>query len=70
MRDKMKVWEIHAYGLENLRLAERSVPEPGPNQLLVRVSAVSLNYRDKLTIEGIFLSKSGIPICPGIRCLR
>jgi NADPH:quinone reductase-like Zn-dependent oxidoreductase len=64
MRDKMKVWEIHAYGLENLRLAERSVPEPGPNQLLVRVSAVSLNYRDKLTIEGIFFPNLAFPFVP------
>ena len=39
-------------GIDSLTLSERSDPTPGPRQVLVRVRATSLNYRDLLTIEG------------------
>lgn len=35
----------------NLVLTDISVPTPGPNSVLVRIRAVSLNYRDLLTIS-------------------
>ena len=38
-------------GIDSLTLAERPDPTPGPRQILVRVRASSLNYRDLLTIE-------------------
>jgi NADPH:quinone reductase-like Zn-dependent oxidoreductase len=38
-------------GIESLKLVERPDPKPGPRQVLVRVRASSLNYRDLLTIE-------------------
>ncbi|SKA39869.1 NADPH:quinone reductase [Enhydrobacter aerosaccus] len=38
-------------GIDSLTLVERSDPTPGPYQVLVRVRATSLNYRDLLTIE-------------------
>jgi NADPH:quinone reductase-like Zn-dependent oxidoreductase len=38
-------------GIDSLILAERPDPTPGPRQVLVRVRATSLNYRDLLTIE-------------------
>jgi NADPH:quinone reductase-like Zn-dependent oxidoreductase len=47
----MKAWELQDRGFDNLRLVERPTPQPGPHDLLVRVSAVSLNHRD----EGIIL---------------
>src|ERR1700716_840948 len=33
-------------------LVERPVPSPGPGQIVVRMRAASLNYRDLLTVEG------------------
>ena len=51
MAQTMKRWTLNAVGRENLALAEVPVPTPGPGQVLVRVAAVSLNYRDKLVIE-------------------
>lgn len=38
-------------GIDSLTLSERPDPTPGPRQVLVRVRASSLNYRDLLTIE-------------------
>ncbi|TAJ42626.1 MAG: NAD(P)-dependent alcohol dehydrogenase [Reyranella sp.] len=38
-------------GIDSLTLADRPDPAPGPRQVLVRVRATSLNYRDLLTIE-------------------
>ena len=39
-------------GIDSLSMTERPEPTPGPRQVLVRVHATSLNYRDLLTIEG------------------
>jgi NADPH:quinone reductase-like Zn-dependent oxidoreductase len=39
-------------GIDSLSLVERPDPTPGPRQVLVRVRATSLNYRDLITVEG------------------
>ena len=48
----MKVWQIKdAFGIDKLTLSERPEPTPGHGQILVRVKAVSLNYRDFMTVK-------------------
>ncbi len=48
----MKTWIIEKHGdVEGLSLVEQPVPEPSAGEVLVRVRAVSLNYRDLLTLE-------------------
>lgn len=50
----MKAWEIHnANGIDALTLTERPTPVAGPHQVLVRIRAVSLNYRDLLHVLGL-----------------
>lgn len=39
-------------GLDNLKLVERPKPQPGPGQALLRLRAVSLNYRDWIMVSG------------------
>ncbi|WP_294990830.1 NAD(P)-dependent alcohol dehydrogenase [uncultured Stenotrophomonas sp.] len=48
----MNSWELDAPGLAHLHPVQRLIPRPGPGQLLVKVGAVSLNYRDALVING------------------
>jgi NADPH:quinone reductase-like Zn-dependent oxidoreductase len=65
MSDMMRVWQLPAFGLSNLELAERPVPTPGRSEVLVRVAAVSLNYRDKLVVEGELLpDRPAMPFIP------
>jgi NADPH:quinone reductase-like Zn-dependent oxidoreductase len=51
MADIMKYWTMGAAGRANLEFAEGPIPQPGPAQILVKVSAVALNYRDRMAID-------------------
>lgn len=58
----MKAWELRGVGRENLVLTDKPVPLVGPTDVLVRVGAVSLNYRDKLLVEGLYNPNLRFPI--------
>lgn len=53
-----------SFGLENLKVVERDKPTPGPEQVLVRMSAASLNYRDLLTVKGAYNPRQPLPLVP------
>lgn len=42
------------WGLDAIELVERAPPRPGPGEVLVRMRAVSLNYRDLLMVNGVY----------------
>lgn len=50
----MKTWRLAAgaASLDNLALVEAAKPAPGPGEVLIRVRACSLNYRDQLIVKG------------------
>ncbi|MCE4225500.1 NAD(P)-dependent alcohol dehydrogenase [Methylobacterium sp. C25] len=51
----MRAYEMSsATGLESWSLAERPEPEPGRGQVLVRIHAASLNFRDILIANGLY----------------
>jgi NADPH:quinone reductase-like Zn-dependent oxidoreductase len=60
----MNVYEIRNFGFEGLAVVERPTPEPGPNQVLVRMHAWSLNYRDLLTLTGRYNPRLKLPQVP------
>jgi NADPH:quinone reductase-like Zn-dependent oxidoreductase len=61
----MRVWEVqNSFGLESLTVAQRSQPAPGAGEVLVRVRAVSLNYRDLLVVKGSYNPKMPLPRIP------
>jgi NADPH:quinone reductase-like Zn-dependent oxidoreductase len=60
----MKGWRESRYAVDTPQVAERSVPEPGAEQILVRVGAASLNYRDKLATQGKSATNYDLPFVP------
>ena len=49
----MRVWEVDGeWSIDRLKLVERPSPKPGPGEVVVKMRAASLNYRDLLTVEG------------------
>ncbi len=48
----MRAWQIEGEGgIDALALVERPRPEPGPGEVLVRMTANAINYRDLATIR-------------------
>ncbi len=61
----MNVFEIQGeFGLENLKFAKRPDPIPGPGQILLRMGAASLNYRDIMTVGGTYNPRQPLPLVP------
>ena len=61
----MQVWEVHPrQGVEALQLAERPIPSLSPGQVLLKMKAASLNYRDLLTVRKAHISPDKPPFIP------
>jgi NADPH:quinone reductase-like Zn-dependent oxidoreductase len=61
----MKAFEIqNAFGLDSLKLTERPQPRPGPGQVLVKMRAFSLNYRDLMVVKGVYNPRLRLPLIP------
>ncbi len=67
----MKVWEVQkgSASPEGLRQSERPEPKPGEREVLIRVRATSLNYRDHLIVIGQYMGgavdRDTIPLSDG-----
>ena len=61
----MKAFQIvGSFGLENVKLVELPEPQPGPGQVLVRMRAAALNYRDLVVIKGGYGPRQTLPRIP------
>jgi NADPH:quinone reductase-like Zn-dependent oxidoreductase len=60
----MKAYEIRQFGVENLSPVERETPDPKANEVLVRMRAASLNYRDLMMVKGAYNPRLKMPIVP------
>jgi NADPH:quinone reductase-like Zn-dependent oxidoreductase len=67
----MKAYELEkgSTSLESLKLVQREEPKPGPGQVLIRIRAASLNYRDQAVVTGKYfggvLQRNTIPLSDG-----
>jgi NADPH:quinone reductase-like Zn-dependent oxidoreductase len=61
----LKCYEIQGpNGVDGLAVVDRPAPNPGPGEVLVRLKAATLNYRDLLTIKGGYGSRQKFPLVP------
>jgi NADPH:quinone reductase-like Zn-dependent oxidoreductase len=61
----MKAVELqNMFGIDNLAVVERAQPRPGPGQVLLRMRAFSLNYRDLMVAKGQYNPKLKLPMTP------
>jgi NADPH:quinone reductase-like Zn-dependent oxidoreductase len=60
----VKAYQIDQFGIENLLIVERDVPTPSANEVLVKLHAVSLNYRDVMVVSGTYNPRMKLPAVP------
>ena len=70
----MRCWEIGpCAGIGGLRQRERSDPQPGPGEVVVKVTAAGLNYRDLMVLDGRYganLPEARVPLSDGVGVVR
>ncbi len=60
----MKAYEISQFGIDSLAVIEREMPVPGANEVLVKLHAASLNFRDVMVVKGQYNPKMKLPCVP------
>jgi NADPH:quinone reductase-like Zn-dependent oxidoreductase len=60
----MHAYPIRQFGVEYLELAELPMLQIAPGKVLIRVHAVSLNYRDLMVVNGLYNPKMAFPRIP------
>ncbi|MGC2616700.1 MAG: NAD(P)-dependent alcohol dehydrogenase [Terracidiphilus sp.] len=60
----MRVWQVPSFGIDSLELVDRPTPQPGLGEVLIKIQAVSLNYRDLMMVKGTYNPKLRLPRIP------
>ena len=60
----MKAYESAEFGIDNLSMIERDMPQPPAGEVLVRLHAASLNYRDVMVVSGTYNPRMKLPAIP------
>lgn len=61
---KVRAIEAKAFSIDGLNLVDRPVPSPRRGEILIRVKAVSLNYRDLAILVRKYLPNLALPYVP------
>lgn len=62
----MKAWLCeNPIGVEALNWKELPTPNPGPQEVLIRIEAASLNFPDLLIVQNKYQMKPALPFVPG-----
>ncbi|MBL6942189.1 MAG: alcohol dehydrogenase catalytic domain-containing protein, partial [Rhodospirillales bacterium] len=63
----MRAVLCHQWGEpDSLSVGEVESPEPGPDQVKIRVCAAALNFADILMVSGTYQEKPPFPFSPGL----
>lgn len=60
----MKAYELSNFGLENLTLVEREKPRAAAGEVVVKLKAASLNFRDLMFVKGLYNPHARLPSIP------
>jgi len=61
----VKAWQLEDWSIERLAVAERPQPRPGRGEVLLRMKAASLNYRDLVVLRRGYGPQTGeLPLVP------
>lgn len=60
----MKAATLARFGIDQLAITDQPRPVPGPGQVLVRLRAASLNYRDLMICQGYYKPDLPLPLVP------
>lgn len=60
----MRSIQLTAFGLDHLEQVDLPAPHSGPNEVLVRMEAASLNFRDHMLVDGQLYRGVPLPIVP------
>jgi NADPH2:quinone reductase len=52
--------------VDQLTVGDAPVPEPGPEEVLIRVKATAVNYADAIMVAGRYQTKPPLPFSPGL----
>ncbi|MEP7214593.1 MAG: NAD(P)-dependent alcohol dehydrogenase [Acidobacteriota bacterium] len=60
----MRAYELRQFGIDELVMTDRRTPEPQRGEVLVRLKAASLNYRDVMVVTGTYNPRMKLPAVP------
>jgi len=60
----MHAYPVQQFGIDHLRPIDLPTPQTAPGTVLIKVHAVSLNYRDLMVVKGLYNPKMTLPRIP------
>lgn len=67
-KSSMRAMEAKDFSINGLNLVERPVPKPRRGEILVRIKAASLNYRDLAILTRKYMAALPLPYVPASDC--